>query len=137
MEEAAFSISISSNVFIFMLYYGHGFFYCFHFISFLKDMFREFGFTFCVSEIFPMLSKFYVEVVVVRSSYIKFAAVGSCQFIKPLPVIFVVQFNFIWYYILQFFIGFVGYFYIFLSALLIVLASLVDSLPVFVSVINF
>ena len=42
---------------VFKVYYGHSFFYCFHSLSFLKDMFREFGFAFCVSEIFPMFFK--------------------------------------------------------------------------------
>ena len=39
---------------VFKVYYGHTLFYCFHFMSFVKDMFREFGFAFCVSEDFPM-----------------------------------------------------------------------------------
>ena len=43
-------------------------------------MFREFGFAFCVSEVFPMFFEFCVEVSV-GSSYIKFVAVGACQFI--------------------------------------------------------
>ena len=56
LEEAAFSIVISLFIFlwlfsVFKVYYGHSFFYCFHFMSFLKDMFREFGFAICVSEI--------------------------------------------------------------------------------------
>ena len=29
---------------IFKAYYKHSSFYCFHFMSFVKDMFREFGF---------------------------------------------------------------------------------------------
>ena len=62
---------------------------CFHFMSILEDMFREFGFAFCVSEIFPMLFKSCVEVSV-GSFYIKFVAVGACQFINPLTFIFVV-----------------------------------------------
>ena len=33
----------------FKVCYGHGFFYCFHFMSFLKDMFTEFGIAFCIS----------------------------------------------------------------------------------------
>ena len=60
---------------IFKVYYGHGLFYCFHFMSFLKDMFREFGFTLCVSEVFPMFFKSCVEVSV-GSSNIKFVAVN-------------------------------------------------------------
>ena len=42
-------------------------------------MFREFGFAFCISEVFPMFFKSWVEVSV-GSSYIKFVAVGACQF---------------------------------------------------------
>ena len=42
---------------VFEVYYGHSFFYCFHFMSFVKDMFREFGFAFCISEVFPMFFK--------------------------------------------------------------------------------
>ena len=64
-------------------------FVCLHFRSFLKDMFREFGFAFCVSEVFPMFFKSCVEVSVY--SYIKFVAVGACQFISPLPVAFVIM----------------------------------------------
>ena len=66
---------------IFKVYYVHDFFYCFHTMSFLKDMFREFGFAYCVSEIFPKFFKSCVEVSV-GSSYIKFVAVDACQFIK-------------------------------------------------------
>ena len=83
LEEAAFYISICSSVFIFLwlfsrcimdivssivfiscfkMYYGHSFFYCFHFMSFLKDMFREFRFVFCVYEVFPTFFKSCVEV---------------------------------------------------------------------------
>ena len=51
-------------------------------MSFLKDTFREFGFTFCLSEIFPMFFKSCVEVSV-GFSYIKFVAVVACQFINP------------------------------------------------------
>jgi hypothetical protein len=40
-------------------------------MSFLKDMFRKFGFAFCVSEIFPMFFKSCVE----GSSYIKVVAI--------------------------------------------------------------
>jgi len=61
LEEAAFNISIY-------------FFYCFHFMSFVKDMFREFGIAFCISEILLMFFKSCVEVSV-GSSYIKFVAV--------------------------------------------------------------
>ena len=66
LEEAAFGISISSNVFIFLwlfskVYYGHSFFCCFHFMSLVKDMFREFGFASCVSEDFYVFSKSCVE----------------------------------------------------------------------------
>ena len=86
--------------------------FSFHFMTFLKNMFREFGFAFCVSEVFPMFFKSCVEVSV-GSSYIKFVAVGACQFKTPLPVIFVILFYFIYDYILQFVICFVGYFYIF------------------------
>ena len=46
-------------------------------------MFREFVFAFCVSEVFPMFFESSVEVSV-GSSYIKFVAVGACQFIKVL-----------------------------------------------------
>ena len=88
LEEAAFSISITSSVFIFLwlfstcimdtkkyhvfapMYYGHSFFYCFHFMSFVKDMFRDFRFAFCVSEVFPMFFESCVEVSI-GSSYIK------------------------------------------------------------------
>ena len=45
-------------------------------MSFVKDMFREFGFAFCVSEVFPMLFESCVEVSV-GSSYVKFVAVGA------------------------------------------------------------
>ena len=38
-------------------------------MSFVKDMFREFGFAFCISEVFPMFFKSCVEVSV-GSSYI-------------------------------------------------------------------
>jgi hypothetical protein len=79
---------------IFKVYYGHGFFYCFHSMSFFKDMFREFGFDFCVSVIFPMFFKSCVEVPD-GSSYIKFVAVGACHIINPLLVIFVILFYFI------------------------------------------
>ena len=44
-------------------------------------MFREFRFAFCISEVFPMFFKSCVEVSV-GSSYIKFVAVGACQFIR-------------------------------------------------------
>ena len=44
-------------------------------------MFREFGFAFYLSEVFPMFFESCVEVSV-GSSYIKFIAVGACQFIK-------------------------------------------------------
>ena len=53
---------------------------------FVKDMFREFGFAFCVSEVFPMFFES------VGSSYIKFVAVGACQFVNLLSVIFVILF---------------------------------------------
>ena len=46
---------------VFKVYYRHSFFYCFHFMSFLKDMFREFGFAFCVCEVFLMFFEFYIE----------------------------------------------------------------------------
>ena len=52
-------------------------------------MFGEFGFAFCVSEVFPIFFEYCVEVSV-GSSYIKSVAVGACQLKKPLPVIFVV-----------------------------------------------
>ena len=45
-------------------------------MSFVKDMFREFGFAFCVSEVFPMSFESCVEVSV-GSSYIKFVAIGA------------------------------------------------------------
>ena len=61
LEEAVFSISISSSVLVvFKVYYGHSFFYCFHFMSFVKDMFREIGFAFCIPEVFPMF--FFISV---------------------------------------------------------------------------
>ena len=45
LEEAAFSISFYSSVYfsmvVFEVYYGHSFFYCFHVMSFVKDMFRR------------------------------------------------------------------------------------------------
>ena len=47
---------------VFEVYYEHSFFYCFHFMSFPKDMFREFGLALCVSEIFPVFFKSYIEV---------------------------------------------------------------------------
>ena len=56
-------------------------------MSFVKDMF-------CVPEIFPMFFESCVEVSV-GSSYIKFVAVGACEFINPLPVVFVVLFYYI------------------------------------------
>ena len=61
---------------VFKVYYGHSFFYCFNFMSFIKDMFRQFGFAFCISEVFPMFFKYCVEVSV-GSSYIKFVAVKA------------------------------------------------------------
>ena len=97
---------------VFKVFYGHSFFY-FLFMSFVKDLFREFGFALCISEVFPMFFKSCVEVSV-GSSYIKFVAVGACQFINPLHVIFVILFYFIWDYVVQFVICFVGYFYIFI-----------------------
>ena len=100
LEEATFSISISSSI--------STFFYCFHFMSFFKDMFRELGFAFCVPEMFPVFFKSCVKVSV-GSSYIKFVAVGACLLINPLPVVFVELLYFIWYYIIQFVICFVGY----------------------------
>ena len=60
-------------------------------MSFVTDMFIEFGFAFCVPEVFPMFFESCVEVSV-GSSYIKFVAVGACQFINPLPVVFIVLF---------------------------------------------
>ena len=58
-------------------------------MSFVKDMFREFEFAFCVSEVFPMFFESCVEDSV-GSSYIKFVSSGACHFINPLPVIFVI-----------------------------------------------
>ena len=52
---------------VFEVYYGHSFFYCFHFMSFVKDMFREFGFAFCISEVFPMFFKSCVDNVVIAT----------------------------------------------------------------------
>ena len=75
------------------VYYGHSFFYCFHFMSLVKDMFREFGFAFCISEVFPMFFKSCVEVSV-GSFYITFVAVGACQVINHLPVVFVILLTF-------------------------------------------
>ena len=66
----------------------------FYFMSFVKDMFREFGFAFCVSEVFPMFFKSCVEVYI-GSSYIKFVAVGACQFTNHLSVAFAELFYFI------------------------------------------
>ena len=45
-------------------------------MSFVKDMFREFGFAFSISEVFPMFFESCVEDSV-GSSYIKFVAVGE------------------------------------------------------------
>jgi len=39
--------------------------YCFNFMSFVKDMFREFGFAFFVSEVFPMFFKSCVKFLLV------------------------------------------------------------------------
>ena len=68
-------------------------------------MFRESGFAFCISKIFPMSFKSCVEVSV-GSSYIKFVTIGACQFINSLPVIFVILFHFmknnIYIYILKY-----------------------------------
>ena len=47
-----------------------------------------------LSEVFLMFFESCVEVSV-GSSYIKFVAVGACQFINPLPVVFVILFYFI------------------------------------------
>ena len=52
--------------------------FSFHFMTFLKNMFREFGFPFCLSEVFPMFFKSCDEISV-SSSYIKFVAVGACH----------------------------------------------------------
>ena len=62
---------------VFKLHYGHSFFYCFHCMSFVKDIFREFGLAFCVSEVFFLCSlnlvlKFLLTVSV---------AAGACQFV--------------------------------------------------------
>ena len=91
------------------VYYGHIFFYCFHFMSFLKEMLREFGFSFCIFAIFAVFFKSHIKV---GSSYIKFVVDGAYQFTNPFPVIFVVLFYFIWDYVVQFVICFVGCFYI-------------------------
>ena len=61
---------------VFKVYYGHSFRYCFHFMSFVKDMLREFGFVFCISKVLPMFFESCVEVSV-GSSYIKYVAVGT------------------------------------------------------------
>ena len=50
-------------------------------MSFVKDMLREFGFAFCISEILPMFFKSYVAVSV-GSSYVKFVAETSTQDLK-------------------------------------------------------
>jgi hypothetical protein len=50
-------------------------------MSFLKDIFREFEFAFCVSEIVPMFINSCVKIPV-GSYYIKFVAFGACQFIN-------------------------------------------------------
>ena len=76
-----------------------------------------------------------VEVSVI-SSYIIFVAVCACQFINPLLVIFVEMFNFISDFIVQFVVCFESYFYIFLIYCLIVVASLVDLLPVYMSAVH-
>ena len=83
-EEAAFSISISSSVFIFskvvfLVYYGHGFFYCFHFMSFVKDTFWEFGFVFCVSEIFPM---FFKSIIHQENNHRKISTLEEIEIVK-------------------------------------------------------
>ena len=61
-------------------------------------MFKEFGFAFCVSDVFPVFFESCVEVSV-DSSFITFVAVGECQFINPLPVVFVILFYFNWDYV--------------------------------------
>ena len=61
----------------FKVYYGHSFFYCSHFMSFPKDMVREFVLAFCVFEIFPVFFESCVKVPVCPS-YIKFVAAGAC-----------------------------------------------------------
>ena len=84
LEEAGFSISISSSVFIFLWLFSR----CImdnsiDLMSFVKDMFREFGFVFCVSEIFPLFFKSCIKVSI-GSSYIKCVALmyeyeGICK----------------------------------------------------------
>jgi hypothetical protein len=58
-------------------------------MSFVKGMFGEFGYAFCISEVFPMFFESCVEVSIC-SSYIKFVAVGAFHFINPLLVMFVI-----------------------------------------------
>ena len=80
------------------VYCGHSFFCCFLFMSFINDMFREYGFAFCVSEVLSMFFKSCIGSFCC-SSYIKFVAIGACQFINPLPFVFVIVFCFIWDYV--------------------------------------
>jgi hypothetical protein len=79
---------------IFEVYYGHSCFYCFYFMPFPKDMVREFGIAFGITEICPVFFKSYVKISV-GSSYIKFVTVGACLFTNPLPVVFVELFYFL------------------------------------------
>ena len=74
---------------------------CFHFMSFITKMLRELGMAFCISEVFPILFKSCVEVSV-GSSYITFVAVGVCQFIYRLPIVFVILFYLIIECVVQF-----------------------------------
>ena len=75
-------------------------------MCFVKDMFREFRFAFCESEIFLMFFESSVEVSV-GNPYIKFVAISAGQFINLPPVVFVILFYFIWDYVLQFVVCFV------------------------------
>ena len=50
-------------------------------MSFVKDMFREFGFAFCISELFPMFFKSCVEISV-GSSYRKINTLEEIEILK-------------------------------------------------------
>ena len=78
LEEAAFNILISSSMFIFLRLFSRCIMNIVSSVVFIswpivKDVFREFGFAFCVSEVFPTFFESCVEVSV-GSSYMKFVA---------------------------------------------------------------
>ena len=50
MKFSLLLCGLKDTQFFFKVYYGHGFFYCFHFMSFLEDMFGEFGFAFFLTD---------------------------------------------------------------------------------------